>query len=92
MSPSTLSWTSGTGLGRPVVPDVNEMAATPAGDIGASASSGPGASQVPLPVASTTGTSRTRAASAGRVMIAAGRSSAITCASSSAERRGLSGT
>ena len=34
----------------------------------------------------------TRAASSGRVRIAAGRSSAITCASSSAERRGFSGT
>ncbi len=92
MSPSTLSWTSGTGLGRPVVPDVKEIAATPAGDAGAAASSGAGASQVPWPVASTTGTSRTRAASSGCVMIAAGRSSAMTCASSSAERRGLSGT
>ena len=37
MSPSTLSCTNGTGLGRPVVPDVNEIAATPAGDDGASA-------------------------------------------------------
>ena len=50
-----MSCTSSTGLGRPVVPEVNEMAATPAGDAGASASSGAGASHVPSPVASTTG-------------------------------------
>src|SRR3954451_8051247 len=62
MRPSTLSCTSGTGFGRPVVPEVYEIAATPAGDGGASTSSGTGASQVPWPVASTTGTSTTRAA------------------------------
>ena len=92
ISPSTLSCRRGTGLGLPVVPDVNEIAATPGGDAGASASRGPVPDQVPWPGASTTGTPVTRDASPGRVTIAAGRSSSITCASSPAERRGLRGT
>ncbi len=92
MSPSTLSCRSGTGFGRPVVPDVKEIAATSGGEAGASASSGPVASQAPFPGATTTGTSTTRPASSGRVTMAAGRSWATTWASSSGERRGLRGT
>src|SRR4051794_41948067 len=47
ISPRTLSCTSGTGFGRPVVPEVNEMAATPAGGRGAARGTAGGAGPGP---------------------------------------------
>ncbi len=91
MRPSTFACSSGTGFGRPVVPDVNEIAATSGPSAGAVASTAPVARQVPWPVASTTGTSTARAASSGTVTSAAGRSASNTCASSSADSRGFTG-
>ncbi len=91
ISPSTFAWRSGTGFGRPVVPEVNEIAATSGPSTGAAVSTGAVARHVPFPVAATTGTSTMRVASSGRVSTAAGRSTSKTYASSSAESRGFTG-